>query len=374
MPQLPSNQRINRLLVVALVGFGATRALTIVVALVYNREEAVFELTNKGDATWYSGIAGNGYDHTMSRPLPEGGSLRFSSLAFFPLYPYLIRALAALGLSIGITGLIVTFFAGLVAAWGLFRLGECVRGPRVGVFLAILLGCLPGSVVLSMVLSEATFIALAVWALVWLLRDRILLSAIFCFFAGLTRPTALAVVAAVWWIAIPRLFRKGQSLRSLAASVLSVTGFLSYQVFVWLRLHRQATWFDVERTWNSNFDFGMNFLIELKQKLLIHQWVPYSIVAVLTIACVGLFISLFPLKVPPVLIVYSACAFVVVFGQTNYVPSRQRFVLGHFVLLLPIAIGLSKLRAWLGYGLLATAACASAYYGSWLLYDYPWSI
>ncbi|MGW3633380.1 hypothetical protein ACWD7F_25035 [Streptomyces sp. NPDC005122] len=70
-------------------------------------------LATRWDANWYLGIARHGYAHRLGTAYDAG------DLAFFPLYPYLVKAVAALTPgTLATAGLMVTVTASFLAAWG----------------------------------------------------------------------------------------------------------------------------------------------------------------------------------------------------------------------------------------------------------------
>ena len=102
----------------------------------------------------------------------------------------------------------MTIAAGLAAAWGLTRLGMVLTGDRrVSLLVAALWAVAPGSIVLSMVYSEALFCALAIWSLIALVERRWLTAAGLTILAGTVRSSAMALVAAVAVAAVPTLIR-----------------------------------------------------------------------------------------------------------------------------------------------------------------------
>jgi hypothetical protein len=128
-----------------------------------------------------------------------------TAYAFFPGYP---AAIAAVGLLTGgnlvVAALLVTNVAGVAAAYGLVRLAEVVPGGsrRAGLLLVALFAAAPMGVVLSMAYTEALFCALAVWALVGVLRGQWLLAGLCSAAAGLVRPTGSALALAVGLAAV----------------------------------------------------------------------------------------------------------------------------------------------------------------------------
>src|SRR3984957_8333033 len=148
-------------------------------------------------ASWDSGrflhIAAHGYSYVP-------GNLRLDVIfAWFPGYPAAIDSLAPIpGVGAHRAAFTVTIAAGLVAAWGLTRLGLKLTGdPRISLLLVALWAVAPGSLAWAMLYSDALFCALAVWSLVALVERRWLTAAGLTILAGTVRSTALALVAAV---------------------------------------------------------------------------------------------------------------------------------------------------------------------------------
>src|SRR5207245_2153309 len=117
----------------------------------------------------------------------------------------------------------------------------------------------PMAIVLSMTYTEALFCALAVWALVGVLEEWWLLAGVCCALAGLVRPTASALVAAVGLAAIITLVRRrGRGWQTWVGLLLAPAGLLGYLAWVAQRTGRLSGWFDLQRTgWDSQFDGGI---------------------------------------------------------------------------------------------------------------------
>src|ERR1019366_2778344 len=131
------------------------------------------QLIRSWDSGRYLIIAVHGYRHG-------------SNLVWFPGYPAAIRVIAWIpGVSPVRAGLGVTIAAGLVAAWGLTRLGMALTGDRrASLIIAALWAVAPGSIVLSMLYAEALFCALAVWSLIALVERHWLTAAGLTILAG----------------------------------------------------------------------------------------------------------------------------------------------------------------------------------------------
>ncbi|PWG10252.1 hypothetical protein DF268_28355 [Streptomyces sp. V2] len=151
-------------------------------------------LGHSWDSRWYLGIAEHGYGRTLR----FGPDVVHSDLAFFPLYPALVRAVTAVTpLSGGSAGLLVSWTAAAVAACGIYAVARLLRGPAVAAATVLLWGLLPHSVVLSMAYTEPVLTAFASWALYAVLTGRWVWAGALAAAAGLSRPNGFAVAAAV---------------------------------------------------------------------------------------------------------------------------------------------------------------------------------
>ncbi|WP_010350803.1 mannosyltransferase family protein, partial [Streptomyces acidiscabies] len=151
-------------------------------------------LGHSWDSRWYLGIAEHGYGRTLR----FGPDVVHSDLAFFPLYPALVRAVTAVTpLGAGSAGLLVSWTAAAVAACGIYAVTRHLRGPAVAAATVLLWGLLPHSVVLSMAYTEPVLTAFAAWALYAVLTGRWVWAGALAAAAGVSRPNGFAVAAAV---------------------------------------------------------------------------------------------------------------------------------------------------------------------------------
>jgi len=181
---------------VAVGGFVAVRAF-VFLCLVIGADHvgrSAYGVLTKWDAQWYGGIASNGYGFV--RTTADGRQL--ADYAFFPLFPWTERWLSALtGLTVTAAGLLISALASVIAAAGIYVVAERVMDRRAAVIATVLWSVVPIGIVESLAYSESLFTALAAWSLFAALEQRWAVAAILACAAGLTRPTGVAVVAAV---------------------------------------------------------------------------------------------------------------------------------------------------------------------------------
>ena len=331
----------------------------------------VSTLLGTWDGRWFVDVARHGYDTTLRQR--SDGSLVNTNIVFFPVYPYAIKAVAATGLSELWAGLVASWLAGLTAAWGIFALGALVYDRRVGVALAVLWGVLPHAIVESMVYSEALFTALAAWTLYTLLRRQWLAAGALCLFAGATRAAGGVLVGVVMVAAVIALVRRRDGARPAAALVLAPVGLVGYLAWVAHVLDRWDGWFYMQdRGWHLGFDGGRSTLHTLVHRVLL---VPtrlelYEVSAVL-VASVVLLVLLAYLRPPWPLLAFTAGLVALTVGGEGYYHSKSRFLLPAFPLLLPVAVALGRTRLRTSGLVLSVLALASAWYGGYLLLQWP---
>lgn len=316
------------------------------------------------DSQWYAGIARSGYGHTVLHP--DGRHL--SDYAFFPLMPLLERAVAAVtGLAYVDAGLVVTWLATALAAWGVYAVGEHVYDVRVGVVLAVLWAALPVGIVTSMAYSEAVFSGLAAWALHATLTRRWLLAGVLAAAAGLTRPVGVAVVAAVMVTAALHAVRT-REVRPVAGLLVAPLGWLGYVGWVGVRTGEPLGYFHVADGWGNGVDGGRAFAAWIGDHLAAGTW-PQGVLLVAGVAMlVGLFVLAVRDRQPLPLLVFAGVLLALALTTSGYFGSKPRYLLPAFPLLLPVALRLSRVRTSAALSVLGVLAAGSAAYGAvWLL-------
>lgn len=132
------------------------------------------------DAAYYLDIAAHGY-----------GSFSSGKVAFFPLYPALIRLFTPVFVTPVVAGVVVSLGALLLALVLLYRLTELELGPRAARATVLLLAFAPVSFFFGAVYTESLFLMLSVGAVLAARRDRWALACALGALATLTRPTGV---------------------------------------------------------------------------------------------------------------------------------------------------------------------------------------
>ncbi|MFC4467103.1 glycosyltransferase family 39 protein [Streptomyces xiangluensis] len=385
-----------------LLGYAAVRALGLVALALWSatRDKSPHQLlTARWDSLWYTRVAELGYGYEVR--LPNGDV--HSNLAFFPLLPWLERAVSAVTpLSYADAGLLISTLVSLAAAWGIFAVADHVYGRRAGVCAVLLWAVLPVGIVQSMAYSESLFTALAAWSLYAVLTGRWLTAGLLASFAGLTRPVGAAVVAAVWVAAIASYGRdsSAQDLPAQDSSVrdpsvrepsvrersgpapdsaplwrralgmlLAPLGAAGY--VLWVGQHTgkgPLGYLDVQAGWGNGFDGGYAFARFVADKF---TSFPSALAGLGLIIGVALVIWLYVICVrqaqPIPLLVYAGIVTALALCASSYFGSKPRLLLPAFPLLLPLALALARLRTSRSAWVLGSVAVVSAVYGAFWL-------
>jgi hypothetical protein len=225
------------------------------------------DIWSRWDAEWYLSIVKNGY-------VPSANlTTTYSNLAFFPLFPDLVRLLTlpfhikASSTSVYLAvGLLISNLFFLAAAYLLYKMvvqllhDECIAQRTI-----ILLIAFPAGFFFSTFYPESLFLFLAVALFYAGLRKRWLLAALCGGLAAITRPQGILLALPLAWLYMGARGWKLRAIRLDALSFLFFPAFLAGHLINlhsitgdWLALiHAQAAW----------GRFGQLFLGNLIQQL-----------------------------------------------------------------------------------------------------------
>ncbi len=296
----------------------------------------IAEVLTSWDGRWYLAIVRNGYPSSI--PANITYSQNEARAAFFPVYPWLARAVdvvlpggdtfAAIMLNLAL-GAVAVLLVGLLAK-ELYGVGVAARAM-------VLFAVFPGSFVLSFTYSEATLIVLAAACLLFLLREQWWLAGIAAMLGTGTRPNGLALVAACA-VASFLAIRRTRAWGSLVAVVLSPLGFIFFQLYVDHTAGERGAWFRVQReAWSEGTSYGATAVSNTADFFLHPLSSPTDALTALSmIALVAMVWCAWKVRLHPVLASY--CAVVVgLMLVTQTVTARPRFLITAFPLIIAVA-------------------------------------
>lgn len=207
-----------------------------------------------------------------------------------------------------------------------------------------------------------------------MLRDRWITAGALCVLAGLTRPSAAALIAALALTAATVLVRDRRAGgrrgllrrngRMLLGVCLAPLGWLAYVVFVAVRQGGPFAYFEVQAQWGNSIDGGRalaGFIAGLPLPAALGLCAALGLLGWLVFLCVRQ-------RQPLPVLAYGIAIVVVSLIGSGYFGSRPRLMMPAFPLLLPPAVALAGLRTTVRTGaVLAALAVGSAAYGAWTL-------
>ena len=330
-----------RPLAVPLAAYAASRIVTgLAVALAaFAAGKPVGEVLVTWDGRWYEKIVLHGYPTTV----PQGdwsagtGHRVQSEIAFFPLYPLLVRLVDPLipgGPSTA--GVVVTLICGALATVFVWQLTAWIADRDTANRAAVLFCFSPGAFVLSLVYAEALMLALGAACLLALLQRRWVAAGVLAALASATRPNGAAFAVACLWAAGVAVWQR-REWRALAAPVLAPVGMAAFFAFLWWHTAEPGIWFRVQSDgWGEQVDFGRRNLSEawafLRGPLDHPNRLVIGLSLVLVLACVGLLVKV---RLPGALNAYALTSLTLVL--TSHINARPRFVFVAFPLVVALA-------------------------------------
>jgi hypothetical protein len=241
----------------------AARGLLLVVAFVngaFGHHNFLHELAN-WDGLWYRELANHGY--------PAHVDYGQTTLGFFPLFPIAIWLVEPVFLVLTshnsiwaatVSGALLSAVGGWIATVLVHRLADGWWGREAARRATILFVVFPGSVVFSMVYSEALLMPLAVGCIWALERRRWVLAGVLAGFGSAVQPVGLMLPVVCLTAALLEAYRCRGHLRdarrALIAPVLSITGVVSFMLFLWIWTGSPfANYIAQHHGWSEKTDF-----------------------------------------------------------------------------------------------------------------------
>lgn len=326
------------------------------------------------DSEYYISIAMVGYDDPlpgeMTQPRAEPIKLNY---AFFPVYPFLMRAVSVPLTILGLNQIATTTLAGVLgsalgALAAMFALYDLCRkelgdggGLRAGFYLLIF----PTGFFLAQVYTEGLFLGLSFVSLALMRRQHLLWASVLAVIAVYTRAIGVALViplAYAWfqqWRAGEQ--PRGRVLLNLAFVILPLAAYALWRFSAWGEMFtlvqenyfgRKLFWLDV--TWESVTN-AWNIVLAGKFQTSLYYGLEFAAIGLGIAACV------LTARRYPEIALYSFIVLLIPL-TSGYLQSNQRYVLAMPALFLALArLGKNIVfdRAWsllsiLWMGLLAT--------------------
>lgn len=159
------------------------------------------------DSEFYLSVATVGYDDPAIRKVtprnnPRSEEAYSMSYAFFPFYPYLMKAVRVPFVMLGMTPIAASTLAGVLISLlgtlaGMVALYDVVReelGDEGGIRVGFMMLVFPASVFFAVVYTEGLFIGLTFGSLALMRRNHLVLAAILAAYATWTRAVGITMI------------------------------------------------------------------------------------------------------------------------------------------------------------------------------------
>jgi hypothetical protein len=216
-----------------------------------------FPFTALWDGQWYQLIAEHGYPSSL--PVTDSGKVGENAWAFYPLFPFLARAVMTVtGLGFPVVGSTIALLCGLGAAVLMGLLLRDRIGDPAAYLVVALWASFPASVTLQLAYTESLAMLLLVGYLFALSRERWLVATVIALLVGLARPIAVPlgvvtlVVIIIRWRQRAERPVRGREYAAMAASLVGcgVAGLL-WPAIAWWRTGVSSAYTDTMAAWRS---------------------------------------------------------------------------------------------------------------------------
>ncbi len=245
--------RFNQTVREVLIDFTATRVAIVVIAElaaviigqragshIQESSHALLAVWGRWDAVHYLNIATQGYQGT--------------DMAFFPLYPLLIRIVGSLAANHLVAGLLISSASLLFGLLYLYKLLEHEYDRAVARRAIFYVSIFPTAVYFTAVYTEALFFMLTVASFYYMRARMWWVAAIVGFLAALTRIEGVLLIIpfAMEWYSMQRLAHR-MRYSDLAAALLIPAGLALYMAYLWVLRADPLYFSHVQIHWNRHF-------------------------------------------------------------------------------------------------------------------------
>jgi Gpi18-like mannosyltransferase len=196
------------------------------------------------DSEHYQNIAFHGYEYSDNR--------KVHNVAFFPLFPLLIRGLMQIGLPFELSGVLVNNLAFLGGLIVLYMWMNENYGNIIARWATAFLAWCPLSLFGTVIYTEGLFLFLSIAALRAFDRQKYLELVFWGILTTATRPTALvfvpALLIAAWWERRPKI--------AYIASLTTGLGLLAYIIYCWINFNDPIAFIHAQKAWRTSFGFN----------------------------------------------------------------------------------------------------------------------
>lgn len=354
--------------------------LWLMVALAPANSPGLWSRVMSWDANLYRQIAQYGYPKKLTYA-PKTHALQGSNLAFSPLYPMLERAVHAVTGDWTAAAMTVSWVSMAVCLTLVHRLAVDLYGPAAALPAVVLVGAVqPMALVFTLGYPDGgLYLSMGLGAILCARSKRWMWAGALASLAGLTRPTGVAVTAAVGFMALAAWKSSSKNDRhySIAGTLLGCLGTPLFLIWCGLRVHKMDAWFAVQQAgWGTHWDWGVSYWQFLTGSALHANGLDpmVDIVTALGVFAYAAFSVHSARADLGAMAVWPLVVLLLTVGQSNYTCVKLRLLLAAGLCLLPLA---KRLTAWSAVGrwsFLIGGTLLSCWWGYAMLNVWHWAL
>ncbi|GAA6618564.1 mannosyltransferase family protein [Scytonema sp. NUACC26] len=299
-----------------------------------------WELFSHWDGKWYGRIVLNGYDYA------DDGQQH--SVAFYPVFPLVIRGVMMLGLPFEVAGTLVSNFSFLGALLLLYSWTKDRHGIHVARWvIAVIVWC-PFSLFCTVIYTEGLFLLLTTAALRAFDKRQHIQAAIWGALASATRATGVTLIPAFLFVA----WREKRPAIAYVAGLAVGIGLVSFSLYCGVRFGDPLAFIRIQKAWaQPNWWFILRDAVDAGND---------SLIKVVMVFGGGYLLWYLRTKISSVAIVYGFCSLLVMIFS-GALMSINRYAYGVVSLSIAFGLVLSQHLRW-GYAILTWFAISLFFY------------
>jgi Gpi18-like mannosyltransferase len=325
---------ISSRILILLVGWLSN--LVVLKSTWYGNPQSVLDLFFRWDSGWYLAIVQNGYFYVPGVQ---------SSVAFFPLYPLLVKIFSLSIADPRITGIVISNVALFLAVIYLFKLIRLdYEDENIALNAVVFILIFPTSFFLSIFYSESLFLFLSLVCFYYARKHRWFLSSLAGYFAALTRSLGVFILIPILIEYLTPTSPSNTQLARIKKDILWLllipAGLLSYMFYLYVQFKEPLAFLKAESAWSRGFSLSLSTLMS------IFTYDPFyaAIFGGFTVASISLVIYLVHRRARLSYVIYVAVQLFFVF-TSGIIESLPRYLCVLFPLFLEFGL-IARNKLW----------------------------
>jgi hypothetical protein len=253
----------------------------------YGNPVSLVDLFFRWDSRWYLSVAMNGYSYTPGQQ---------SSIAFFPLYPVLVKLFSFAGMGILLSGILLSNVALFLAMLYLYKLVEMdYKGERIALNSVYFALMFPASIFFSLFYSESLFLLLSIACFYYARKGRWFASSLLGYFSALTRIVGVLLIIPLFIEYIGATSIRDIKIPKLRRDILFMlgppAGLFTYMIYLFLTFNEPLAFYKSGVAWNRGFVSIITTLVNTYASPLLYKVIYYGFAFLAVLVLIYLILS-----------------------------------------------------------------------------------